>query len=82
MHDCWLKQDLFEQLFVGHAPFVHLHLDLQVVLLVSQGSRPLWPPHFMNKLWALLEGCWHHDPHKRLDANTVKVRLSAMQQIF
>lgn len=58
------------QIFSGKPPFYELPRDPVVIRRVLQGVRPERPPAsdtlgLSDKLWNLLEHCWHVQPQER-----------------
>lgn len=66
------------QIFTGEHPF-DSYSDEQVILLLSQGSRPEKPVHrhFTSRMWSLTKKCWGKDPNRRPDMQEVLKKLES-----
>jgi len=64
--DHWFNDISLSQVFTGAAPFGDRTPQKAMEAIVN-GERPPRPTHsaFTDKLWILMQRCWHQDPRMR-----------------
>jgi len=74
------------EIFTGRPPFYHLRQEIAVLSQVVGGKRPQRDnlpfdrSMYYDKLWSLLESCWHQDPAGRPTAATILNYLNVLEQ--
>ena len=68
------------QVLTGEVPFSSLKTNWTVLQAVLQGDRPSRPGHpsCTDGLWALIQRCWHHEPHLRPEIPEVSQTFSSV----
>ena len=66
------------QILTGHPPFFEL-TDVAATYAMFTGHRPPRPNHrdISDRLWEMVERCWHIVPSQRMSAGEAVIRLEA-----
>ena len=77
--DCYGLGMVIYEVLSGQSPFT-THTEIVVVGKILEGERPERPRGergklFTNEIWGILELCWKHQPHDRISAGAVLLRL-------
>ncbi|KAL2918479.1 U1 snRNP protein [Polyrhizophydium stewartii] len=68
------------EILTGKPPFEDGSNDGIVQDWIEEGERPYRPDDVPDDLWALIEGCWHHDPAARPTFREVVKRLESLRE--
>ena len=71
--------DLWRQIYTNSVPFAGYLNDIQIVMAITQGTRPSRPPELVEMhedLWTLVTRCWKTEPHTRPSMRVVDDTVS------
>ena len=63
------------ELMTGRRPFWDQNHDTDLILKISDGSRPPIVTNALQRYIELMQGCWHADPEKRPTAAELRKKL-------
>ncbi|KAJ8080986.1 Homeobox protein tos8 [Marasmius tenuissimus] len=63
------------EVFSGSPPFADSKMDVQIILSVLKGLRPMRPAECPHWLWTTIGKCWSENPGSRPTASTIATLL-------
>lgn len=66
------------QVLTGRPPFANM-TEIAATYSMLNGARPPWPNHheISDRVWYMVERCWHNVPSKRMSVGEVVDLLEA-----
>ncbi|KAH8110507.1 kinase-like domain-containing protein, partial [Phellopilus nigrolimitatus] len=69
--DVWSFGMTVYELLAKQFPYQHIHMDIVVMIAISNGALPACPasfaiwPIYQKSVWTICESCWNYDPSQR-----------------